>query len=558
MARSSIHDLGRRLLLMLAVLLAGIALAGGRPSDLQVEALAPVWGDPPLHRLPHFPQAWRSQPAHLRWDTGSHWWRLRLTDPRAAGDPDPWILRLREPYDNVVTVYLPPADTARVLSLYDPALRQPGSRLGLAVPLQPAQRTGWIYLHIDWKRYQPIALQAMPQAAYLAADLDHIRLLYSLLSGMLALAALTALFAFAMQRQILVLFSLWVLCSAVYHLGMSGEIASLLPGLSRWLTPLMLATAAAHIGLLAAYLFVYRFLALPRHFPRAARIYRGLLWCGVLLIVPSMASHLAPAFAATLNVLLLALSLMVLALSAWRARQGDPQGWFFLIGWGAVTLVQVLRAVFFLLHAGTPSWLALLHPAADATGALVLAVAVARAARYAEREMRHARAHARTDPLTGLANRAELDAALPACLASATREHQPISVLFLDLDHFKSINDRHGHAVGDLCLIETARILRQHVRAHDLLARYGGEEFVLILTGADAGTAFAVGEALRTAVQRHGHTIQGHTLKLTVSVGIATHVAGESADALLQRADMALYQAKAEGRNRCVIAPLSS
>jgi diguanylate cyclase (GGDEF)-like protein len=535
-------------------LLAGIACAAHGASSLQVEVLDPAWGDPPLPQLPHTSDAWRAQPAQLRWDVGSHWWRIRLTDPQATDDPEPWVLSLRETYDTVVTFYLPPAGSARVLSLYDPALQQPGSRLRLTLALAPAQRADWIYVHLDRGRQQPISLQAMPQSVYLAADLDRVRLLYSLLSAMIALALLTAVIAFALERKMLMLLSLWILCSAVYHLGMSGEVGSLLPGLSRWVTPILLAAVSAHIGLLAAHLFVYFFLALPRHFPRAARVYRGLLWCAALLIVPSFVSGLAPLFASTLNLLLLILSVMVLTLSARRAYLGDPQGWFFLIGWGAVTVVTVLRAAFFLIHAGTPGWLELLHPIADTSGALVLVVAVARAARYVEREMRYARQHARTDPLTGLANRAELNTALPTCLAATSREHQPLSVLFLDLDHFKSINDRLGHAIGDLCLIETAHILRQHVREHDLLARYGGEEFVLLLVGTDARTAFAIADTLRTAVQRHGHTIHGHPVDLTVSVGIAEHVPGESADALLQRADAALYRAKAEGRNRCVLA----
>lgn len=217
--------------------------------------------------------------------------------------------------------------------------------------------------------------------------------------------------------------------------------------------------------------------------------------------------------------------------------------------------MATLRAGYFQAHEGTPPWLELLHPTFDLIAAMILLVAVARAARYAEREMHLARRVARTDPLTGAANRAELDSTLPALLDHAQRSRQPLCVLFLDLDHFKSINDRYGHDMGDCCLVETAHWLSRHLRRHDLLARFGGEEFVAVLEGTDAGQAQTIADTLRTAIKRHCQTVNGQPVGLTLSIGIAQYLPGETPQELLRRADEALYRAKAEGRDRCMLAP---
>jgi len=548
--------LWRCLILAWLLVATGCARAPASPSPLTVQALDAAWNTADRAQLPTDGPAWQPQPTpQLRWQTGSRWWRVRLDDPHARRDPGPWVLSLRETYDSPVQVYLPDGSPPRTLWLPDRHLDQPGSRLRLALPLTPAQRDGWIYLRLDWVRHQPVSLAAMPQARYLATDLDRIRFFYAVLAAMLALALMAAIFAMSMQRKALVLLSLWIACIALYHLGMSGELASLLPDLAQRLSPVSFASLALHLGLPLFYLFVYRFLAINRHFPRIARYYRGLLWVVVLLLLPELIGGFTPLMALVMNGLILLLSGLILVLSAQLARRGNRQGGFFLVGWGASTLVATLRAGYFQAHEGTPPWLELLHPTFDLIAAMILLVAVARAARYAEREMHLARRVARTDPLTGAANRAELDSTLPALLDHAQRSRQPLCVLFLDLDHFKSINDRYGHDMGDCCLVETAHWLSRHLRRHDLLARFGGEEFVAVLEGTDAGQAQTIADTLRTAIKRHCQTVNGQPVGLTLSIGIAQYLPGETPQELLRRADEALYRAKAEGRDRCMLAP---
>lgn len=155
------------------------------------------------------------------------------------------------------------------------------------------------------------------------------------------------------------------------------------------------------------------------------------------------------------------------------------------------------------------------------------------------------------DALTGLANRRRLDQRLADEFALALRHGRPLTVAMADLDHFKTVNDRFSHAVGDAALRATARILADNVRHTDLVARFGGEEFVIVLAETDAAAARGVCEKLRAAVAQHKWTGIHPDLSLTISIGYSSD-AGASAHRMLALADRNLYSAKAAGRNRVV------
>ncbi|WP_346796615.1 GGDEF domain-containing protein [Halomonas sp. Bachu 37] len=156
------------------------------------------------------------------------------------------------------------------------------------------------------------------------------------------------------------------------------------------------------------------------------------------------------------------------------------------------------------------------------------------------------------DALTGLLNRGALERRL-AELARSGDEHT-YSLLMMDIDHFKMVNDTHGHSVGDKVLREFARLLALQVRAGDCVARYGGEEFVVILLDTDRRNAALVAERVRAAIEQatlFDH--DGNPVPVTTSVGVACHVRGEGTETTLKRADDSLYQAKESGRNRICI-----
>lgn len=165
-----------------------------------------------------------------------------------------------------------------------------------------------------------------------------------------------------------------------------------------------------------------------------------------------------------------------------------------------------------------------------------------------------------TDTLTSVANRRYFDQRYAEELRRVARERHPLACLFLDIDHFKRVNDTYGHAVGDYVLQGVARIIKSHLRNVDILARYGGEEFVAVLPGTEAEEAQIIAERIRRAVEQETFSHPGHApFQVTLSIGVAGVAGGDKrpddpGHRLLETADSALYAAKHGGRNRVVSA----
>jgi diguanylate cyclase (GGDEF)-like protein len=156
-----------------------------------------------------------------------------------------------------------------------------------------------------------------------------------------------------------------------------------------------------------------------------------------------------------------------------------------------------------------------------------------------------------TDSLTGLYNRSKLDSILTDQLARFKRSHRPFTLLMLDIDHFKTLNDTYGHITGDEILAAVARILLQSIRSIDYAARYGGDEFIIILTETSAELAWKTAERVRSQVETLHPTVKGAEIALTVSLGIVESLPEDmTATEVFARADHALYEAKRGGRNR--------
>jgi diguanylate cyclase (GGDEF)-like protein len=161
--------------------------------------------------------------------------------------------------------------------------------------------------------------------------------------------------------------------------------------------------------------------------------------------------------------------------------------------------------------------------------------------------------NANVDALTGAGNRRYFDQCLSAELSRSRRSHVPLSCVLVDLDHFKSVNDTHGHPFGDRVLKEIAAILMDGARREDVVCRYGGEEFAIITPGVDLKGAAAFAERTRKAITGHKLVHDGKEITVTASFGVAEVDATILASSdLVRRADKALYHAKNKGRNRVI------
>jgi len=322
---------------------------------------------------------------------------------------------------------------------------------------------------------------------------------------------------------------------------------AVLMGFARLVMPDLLVPWINHLHVLSLALmahmgarFYRNFFQLARYLPRADMLVHLLQWLSLAIAL----THVLPLWAAaTLNAIVLFIGPVItiaIALHLWQRR--TPQAGFFALGWffsqGAL-MIGSLRVVDLLPNVNWPLHLPALG--------LVLAMGFFSAAllkRFSEeRELVF------KDHLTGLLNRRGLEENAASELERCQRFDLPLSLLALDVDHFKRINDEHGHETGDLVLQALAQCLQSNCRELDLVARVGGEEFVILCVQTDLGEAHRLAERIRTSVAN----LEVAGLTLTISIGAAAVDATDNTvwDTMV-RADRLLYQAKNQGRNRTV------
>ena len=161
---------------------------------------------------------------------------------------------------------------------------------------------------------------------------------------------------------------------------------------------------------------------------------------------------------------------------------------------------------------------------------------------------------ATTDKLTGLANRQIFDFLFTQTLKTNERQKSPLSMVLIDVDHFKQVNDTHGHAIGDKTLQEISTILQELVRGADVVFRWGGEEFLLLLSNCNRNQAAQLAERTRNRIQKQTLSYGKEKIQVTISLGVAEIYPRESSGDFIERADKALYRAKNAGRNRVEVA----
>jgi diguanylate cyclase (GGDEF)-like protein len=169
-----------------------------------------------------------------------------------------------------------------------------------------------------------------------------------------------------------------------------------------------------------------------------------------------------------------------------------------------------------------------------------------------DRLLKHISQEARIDEMTNISNRRHGNELLELELERSLRLHHPLSVILFDIDHFKAVNDRFGHQVGDAVLVDIAKLARANLRKFDTLVRWGGEEFLILLPEATTADAVQIAERLRLRIADHDFA---HLQPLTISAGVAGVIDGDNSQSLMARADALLYRTKETGRNKILGGP---
>ncbi len=399
-------------------------------------------------------------------------------------------------------------------------------------------------------RTMPAGFRLQPWNEYLQDDAHWLAFASACFAVMLVMSLMALCLAAMLRDGTFAWYAGYVLCYAVIQGMQTGYLFH--PLELTWLAgtaPSVTASAMA-LSLAFAAMFLARFCELPRYAPLLHTPTLALA-VGMPLVVLLRICQI-PVLQQTAQVLLSPLlilgTLLLLVAAVAAAARGARPAWFFLAGWTPLlTLTTLLNSQMNGMLADV-GWLSDACLAAGAFEAALLSLGLADRALIMRRDHSLVQELADTDALTNVLNRRAWSESVAKVLASGGG--QPVALLFLDLDHFKALNDRQGHAAGDRALVAVADALRHELRPHDLLGRYGGEEFVAMLYGVEQATAMQVATRLCRRVHRLDIPVNDGGLVLSVSIGIAMRAPDDTVETLVARADQAMYRAKLAGRNR--------
>jgi two-component system, sensor histidine kinase LadS len=389
----------------------------------------------------------------------------------------------------------------------------------------------------------------------------HARIIALAFGALMAMALCTLLVRIVLPEALYPLYGTLFSLQALYLAYFSGQ-GFHWPALA-WARPLSSYAWNVPVAIsgAAAALFMREFANLRLFSPRVYRGFGNLAWAFVALACANLlraVPGLAPVIAGIGNLMFLGSAIFIVLVSflAWRA--GNRAAGWFLLAWALLSTFQILTALR-LLYARADDAGGLLYyglvPSMVAA-AVLLALGTADRVRAQRLALSEAQQHAQTDALTGVLNRRSLIERLDAACMRAKGRGMPIAVLFIDLDHFKQINDTYGHAAGDACLAGVIAPIHAELRQSDIIGRYGGEEFVVILSGADAAAAYPIAERIcRRVSQVRIEGFGTSPIALTCSIGVAaSDTLGVWGQHLIAHADTAQYAAKRAGRNQVQLA----
>jgi diguanylate cyclase (GGDEF)-like protein len=318
------------------------------------------------------------------------------------------------------------------------------------------------------------------------------------------------------------------------------------PVWQQWANPVLMIVYG-----LCGLLFATAFLDTKIRLPAAHRAVRAIAFTFVALLLLSVlfSSQLAGLLVAFVFVFVFSMTMLLLGgVSLYRGQKAAK---YFLLASVSAMIGASLTAASVWGLIPFNAWTYRAVEIGMMLDAVLLAFALGDQFRIGQEEKIQAERLSKVDHLTGLNNRRAFNDAIGPMWSSALRSQRHVSIIMLDIDKFKDINDSFGHAIGDVILIETAKVLREECRDADVLARWGGEEFILFLPETDTANAVALAERLRRTIAAIRVDVGEREIVFTASFGVAERSADSSdLQALISSADRLLYEAKAGGRNR--------
>lgn len=483
-----------------------------------------------------------------------------------------WVVLTQQPpwdkADRVLTIYPPTLANVTVYGDDQPqtlaldsfsAQTQAHGRLAWRVPPTVAASTPIVL------KFEPARTLSAPVRFHLESSKEFLRqdarwLVFASASFavMLAMVLMALCFALMLRDVAFAWYSGYILCYALIQGIQTGFVFHPLEW--EWLSGSTLLAGSAAVALSVAFasLFMMRFCELQRYAPllRVPVVAVAVGMIQLVLMRTSGIPLLVNLAQTLLNPLLMIGAVVLLVAAIVAAVRGSRPAWFFLAGWTPLLVLTAMTSA--QVNGALPQldWLNDASLAGGAFEAIVLSMGLADRALRLRHDRDTVRALADQDALTNVFNRRAWSERASALLASG--EPRPIAMLFLDLDHFKLLNDHRGHHAGDHALVAVADALAAELRPADLLGRYGGEEFVALLDGIQAEQAMYVATRLCRRVHRLEIPVTNDSLRLTISIGVAMWREGEDLATLVDRADQAMYEAKLKGRNRVMIQPGSA
>lgn len=407
-------------------------------------------------------------------------------------------------------------------------------------------------------KFEPSGTLAAPERFQLQSLNDYLRedaywlaFATACFAIMVAMALMALCFAIMLRDVTFAWYTGYMLCYVVVQGVQTGFLFH--PLRLNWLagSEVLVGASAVALSVSFASLFVSRFCDVQRYAPmlRVPVVALGIAMPLIVLMRCSGMAELVVMAQTLVNPMLMLGALLLLLTALVTCARGSRQAWFFLIGW---TPLLVLTALTSAQDTGALPSLDWLNDASIAMGAfeaIVLSLGLADRALTMRHDRDSVRVLADRDALTNILNRRAFTEAANRMLAETSGTDRSIALLFLDLDHFKVLNDLQGHSAGDRALVTVAEMLSNELRPTDLLCRYGGEEFVAMLHDVNQEQAMQVATRLCRRVHRLEIPVNQVDLRLSVSIGLAMRSLGDTLESMIERADQAMYYVKLHGRN---------